>query len=103
MKLTSDITVLSARRYSMTDEKSGELVQGCKISYVEDWAGQNKQNSSGVSVLSANLPYDAFSQFAKLPAIFSADFEITEGARGRAVLRLVACQYKTAVAVAPAK
>ena len=56
MKLTSDITVLSARRYSMTDDKSGELVQGCKISYVEDWAGQNKQNSSGVSVLSANLP-----------------------------------------------
>lgn len=103
MKLSSDITVLSARRYSMTDDKTGELVQGCKISYVEDWNGQNKQNSSGVAILSANMPFDHFSQFAKLPAVYSADFELTEGARGRPVLRLVACQYKTAVAVAPAK
>ena len=27
MKFTSDVVVLSARRYSMTDEKTGEVVQ----------------------------------------------------------------------------
>lgn len=27
MKFTSDVVVLSARRYSMTDDKTGELVQ----------------------------------------------------------------------------
>ena len=40
MKFTSDVVVLSARRYSMTDDKTGELVQGTKIEYVEDWDPQ---------------------------------------------------------------
>ena len=88
MKFTNDIVVLSARRYSMVDEKTGEVVQGCKIQYVEDWTGQLQQNRSGVAVLSANLPYDRFADFANLPATCSATFILEEGARGRPQLRM---------------
>lgn len=44
MKFTSDVTILSARRYQMADDKTGELIQGTKIAYVEDWDGQTEQN-----------------------------------------------------------
>lgn len=94
MKFVNDIVVLSARRYSMTDDKTGELVQGCKVQYVEDWEGQLQQNRSGVAVLSANLPYDRFGDFAQLPATYSASFVLEEGSRGRPQLRLVSVTFK---------
>ncbi len=94
MKIKSEIVVLNARRYAMKDESTGELVQGTKISYIEDWSSQIKQNSTGVSVLSANLAYDDFGKFSKVPAVFDAEFQLTEGARGRAVLRLTSCNFK---------
>ena len=56
MKFANDVVVLSARRYSMVDDKTGEVVQGCKIQYVEDGEGQLQQNRSGVGGVSANLP-----------------------------------------------
>ena len=94
MKFTSEVTVLSARRYSMADEKTGELIQGTKISYVEDWDGQTEQNRRGVPVLSANFPYENFETLGVLPAVFQATFVMQEGARGRAVLKLSALEYK---------
>lgn len=99
MKFTNDVVVLSARRYSMVDDKTGEVVQGCKIQYVEDWEGQLQQNRSGVAVLSANLPYDRFGDFAKLPATYSATFQLEEGARGRPQLRMISVEFKTPFAV----
>ena len=72
MKFTSNVVVLSARRYSMTDEKTGELVQGTKIEYVEDWEPQPQQNKRGLSVLSANFPYELFDRLGDVPAVYSA-------------------------------
>ena len=95
MKFTSDVTVLSARRYQMADDKTGELIQGTKIAYVEDWDGQTEQNKRGVPVLSANFPYETFETLGALPAVFSATFTMQEGARGRAVLKLSSLEYKS--------
>lgn len=95
MKFTSEVTVLSARRYSMAGEKTGELVQGTKINYVEDWDGQTEQNRRGVPVLSANFPYERFETLGALPAVFRATFVMQEGARGRAVLKLSELEYKS--------
>ena len=67
MKFTSDVVVLSARRYSMTDEKTGELVQGTKVQYIEDWNDCMEQNKRGVSVLSANFPFKWFDDLPICP------------------------------------
>ena len=85
MKFTSDVVVLSARRYSMTDDKTGELVQGTKIEYVEDWDPQPQQNKRGLSVLSANFPYDTYETLGDVPVVYSADFQLVAGARKAAV------------------
>lgn len=94
MKFTSDVVVLSARRYSMTDEKTGELVQGTKIEYVEDWEPQPEQNKRGLSVLTANFSYEMFETVGALPAVFSADFQLVAGARGKPTVKMGELTYK---------
>lgn len=94
MKFTSDVVVLSARRYSMTDDKTGELVQGTKIEYVEDWDPQPQQNKRGLSVLSANFPYETFDRLGDVPAVYSADFRLVAGARGKPTVALTNLSYR---------
>lgn len=94
MKFTSDVVVLSARRYSMTDEKTGEVVQGTKIEYVEDWDPQPQQNKRGLNVLSANFPYATFEALGDVPAVYSADFQLVAGARGRAAVSMTNLYYR---------
>ena len=94
MKFTSDVVVLSARRYSMTDEKTGEVVQGTKIEYVEDWDPQPQQNKRGLNVLSANFPYATFEALGDVPAVYSADFQLVAGARGRAAGSMTNLHYR---------
>lgn len=93
MKLTSQITVLAARRYNMTDDKTGELVQGIKLTYVESWDGSVSQNSSGLELLSATMGYDEWNAFMQLPAMFDAEFVLTAGSRGRPTLKITSLQY----------
>lgn len=93
MKMTSQICVLRASRYSMTDKETGELVTGIKVTYVEDWVGQCRQNASGVEVLSATMPYDKWDAFLSLPAMYEADFELSAGARGKPMLRIKDMRY----------
>ena len=97
MKFTSDVVVLSARRYSMTDEKTGELVQGTKVQYIEDWNDCMEQNKRGVSVLSANFPFKWFDDLTDLPATYEADFQLAEGARGKPVVRMTALRFKAPI------
>ena len=94
MKFTSEVVVLSARRYSMTDEKTGELVQGTKIEYVEDWDPQPQQNKRGLSVLSANFPYELYDSLGDVPAVYSADFQLVAGARGKATVAMTNLHYR---------
>lgn len=94
MKFTSDVVVLSARRYSMTDDKTGEVVQGTKIEYVEDWDPQPQQNKRGLNVLSANFPYATFEALGDVPAVYSADFQLVAGARGRAAVSMTNLHYR---------
>lgn len=93
MKMTSEICVLCARRYSMTDKETGELVRGVKVSYVEDWQGNVAQNQCGVEILSATMPYEMWDKFQRLPAIYSAEFAMYAGAKGKAMLRAVSMDY----------
>lgn len=104
MEFTSVVTVLSARRYSFADEENpGRQVEGCKIEYVEDWKGQEKQNSKGVDVFSATIDYQDFESLMSLPADYDATFSVSKNGKGQPVLHVEALsfvQYFTAASSA---
>ena len=67
MKFTNDVVVLSARRYSMVDDKTGELVQGCKVQYIIDAFNAEYDSTTGsfggFDSISVTLDSDFFSTF----------------------------------------
>lgn len=94
MLMQGIVTVLSARKYSMTDEKTGELVQGVIIKYVNDWEGLQKENGNGVEVLKAGLPYEAWETLPAFPADCMATFRMRSGRGDHAMLDLDSLDFK---------
>lgn len=89
MEFSSVVTVLSARRYSFADEeKKGRQIEGCKIEYVDDWSGHEKQNSKGLDVFSATIDYADFEQLTALPADYDATFSVSKNSKGQPVLHV---------------
>lgn len=98
MLMTGVITVLSARKYSMTDEKTGELVQGVIVKYVSDWAGLQKENGNGVEVLKANMPFESWDTLPAFPADCMASFRMRSGRGDHAMLDLDSLDFKSSFA-----
>lgn len=94
MEYTGVVTVLSARRYSFPDEENpGRQVEGCKIEYVEDWEGAQRQNAKGVDVYTATIDYEDFEALQQLPADFDARFKSRKNGKGQQVLHVVSLQF----------
>ena len=75
---------------------TGEVVQGTKIEYVEDWDPQPQQNKRGLNVLSANFPRLCYfsKRWGMFRAVYSADFQLVAGARGRAAVSMTNLHYR---------
>ncbi|MDD3016676.1 MAG: hypothetical protein PHR41_09345 [Lactococcus chungangensis] len=69
-------------------------MQGCKVNYVDEWGCHEKQNSKGVEVMSATMPYESYDLFTVLPAMYTGSFEMRQGRKGVPTLALVAVQYE---------
>lgn len=95
MAMKDMVTVLSARRYEMTDESTGELVHGVIVKYVNDWNGLDKQHDKGVTVLKATMPYEAWDTLPALPADCMATFRMSAGRGDKAMLNIDALDFKT--------
>lgn len=95
MAMKDMVTVLSARRYEMTDETTGELVHGVIVKYVNDWEGAEKQNDKGVDVLKASMPYESWDTLPPLPAHCMATFRMSVGRGDKAVLNIDALDFKS--------
>lgn len=89
---TSVITVLSASRYNFKDD-NGKNVEGTKIRYVENWNPTSEQNSKGLQVLTARLPYDDFDKLINLPADYNAGFSIRADSKGAPVLSIAELEF----------
>ena len=94
MLMQGIVTVLSARRYSMEDETTGELVQGVIVKFVGDWAGLQKENSNGVEVMKGNLPYAAWETLPAFPADCMAQFRMRAGKGDHPVLDFDSLDFK---------
>jgi hypothetical protein len=93
-KIKMRVLVLRASRYSMTDEKTGELVEGTKINYVQDLDGETRQNTKGVDVAQAIIPYAQYEELGEIPAWFQGEFDMATNAKGAAMLKPVALKYE---------
>lgn len=91
--ITGVITVLSARRYSFSDEK-GREVDGVKIYYVEDWSPDTEvQNCKGIQLFEASLPISVWERMSTQPADYDAKFDLVRGPKGKPLLSVVDIQY----------
>jgi hypothetical protein len=91
--MKSLIVLLNARRYSLIDEKTGQLIQGTKISYLQDFNPVVNANSRGCDVLTSTLPYQVFETLDEIPAYYEAEFVFRPDSKGRPVLAPVSLSY----------
>ncbi len=80
------VLILKVSRYSMTDEKTGELIEGTKVTYCQSLESTQKQNSLGVEILTGTMPYEAYESFTQLPAFYDVEFRMKSNSKGQAVL-----------------
>lgn len=90
------VLVLKVSRYSMTDDSTGELVQGTKVTYLQDFDSVEKQNQKGVELALSTMPYEMFEGFSALPAWYNAEFEMSADSKGRLSLRPSKMEYAEA-------
>jgi len=100
--------VLSADKWSMPDEKTGEIRSGFSVWYVNDYR-DDLPESIGMKPTKITATPEMFEslRLAKLPALFDLDFGSRPGAQGKATLTLVKAKHIADVDVfavkAPAK
>lgn len=90
------VVVLSAQRYSIVDEKTGQVIEGVKLSYLTSFEGALRQNFSGVDIMKVNRPIGEFSLYAGeglLPAVCEFKVRTRSGLKGKAVDDVVAVEY----------
>lgn len=81
--------ILSADSWNMTDEKSGEMLAGVSVWYVNDYR-EDAEGSFGFKPTKVTLQdADMFKQLSsKLPCLADLDFRSKPGAGGKASLVL---------------
>lgn len=75
--MKTKVIVLGVSRYSFADQKTGEVIEGTKVHYVE--ASQNgEENNIGHTPQTANMPFRYFDDvsFNPIPAIADCNLRI---------------------------
>lgn len=80
-------------RYQFPDEKTGEVLEGTKVTYCKDFEGVTKQNSIGLDIVTSTMPYGAFSAFPEVPAYYAADFDFRSNGKGQPVVSISRIEY----------
>ncbi len=87
------VLILSATRYNMADEKTGEAIMGCKVTYVKDFMPVNAQNKKGVEIMQGILPYEEYDKLLNLPAYFKMEHEVSVSGKGKMSLKPISAVY----------
>jgi len=81
--------VIAARGYRMTDEKTGEVVEGTSVHYIDPESGEsNRTGELGTFPIKISGKPEILKAFPKLPAIAELKFAQRAGAGGKAALAL---------------
>ena len=85
--------VLRVSRYRLTDKETGEIIEGCKVTYCDGLEGSNLQNSRGIDIVTSNMPYAVFDAVVEVPAYYSIDFAMRPNGKGQPMLVPVRLDY----------
>lgn len=97
--MNARVVVLGTSRYKFPQEGTGEIIEGCKVHYVEQ-NYTSDDNSKGAIPQAANLPFDVFEQLVEVPAIYDAAFSVS--LRGKKPsLKVTGFNYVSPFSLAP--
>lgn len=75
--MNSKQTVLHVFRYNFADEKTGNMIRGCKVTCLPHKKDiEDKPDSRGLKPVTFAAPYQLFPEFSNLPATYDLDFTI---------------------------
>ena len=79
--------VLYASRYDFTNRETRELVQGCKVTYLDN-SNQDHPDRRGRPALTLACELEIFDKLPVLPAEYDLDFTMRPDSKGRPVLSI---------------
>lgn len=76
--MKTGVIVLGVSRYKFAQDGTGEVVEGCKVHYVED-GFENQADSIGLIPQTAIMDYEHFEFFesAQIPGKYDAEFHVS--------------------------
>lgn len=78
------VFILSASRYSFTDESTGEIRKGMTVFYVNDIKPVAPTDTvKGTVPVKANFPYEMFNTLGDVPGYHSIEYTQTANSRGQ--------------------
>lgn len=85
----SKVLVLSVRRFNFTSEKSGELIRGITVEYIDpgsELVGAGDRRGLPAFSIGGDLSLDG--SFTAVPGVYEIDLRMRPGLKGRPTLQL---------------
>lgn len=91
--MDAKVIVIGASRYKFPDNKTGEVIEGCKVHYA-DLNDSQKDDMIGHVPQTANLPYEYFEVISSqpIPGIYEAQLTVDLTAR-KPALKVVGFRF----------
>ena len=88
--LTQKAIVLSASQYRVTDDRTGEVNEGCTVRYLmADNLNPHEEEAKPVKgrvPAKANMPYDYYGKIPVLPALYEVVCDFSVDSKGKAAI-----------------
>ena len=102
--IQSEIILLYANQYDMTDEQTGERTRGTSLSYYFNTGLEpihNNDGSKGLRPAKSSSDWMLMSKIEKAPALYMATFEMSIGSNMKPVLKILDLEYMDDVKLVP--
>jgi len=86
--LFKNALVLAVTPYSVTDENTGEVIEGVSVLFVPDLSENEEDDngSKGRKPIKCSLAPDKISLFSKVPALYDVDCNLSANSLGKPIL-----------------
>lgn len=93
MAINQRVIVLGVSRYKFPNEKTGELIEGCKVHYMEE-GFENQADSIGYVPQTAIIDFEEFEGFDpdKVPGVYTAALTVSMRTK-KPTLKVVGFEY----------
>lgn len=102
--MKTQIILLYAGQWSMTDERTGEFNSGTTVNYYFNTnltAEDNTNGTKGTRPAKSTCDFDLMKKIVKAPALYDAEFTMNIGSDGKPVLKIVDLNLLDEVKIVP--